>query len=390
MSIDKSSFNPLFSYALLASGNIDFTGISAIINSGYYGTVTGVTITASGGSILTGGSPSGKNQASASSAITQLQNLKNTILSLPLYIVNINSVIGSTTQTYLPSIRYQSSTSVTYTNSVLNFDGQSDLTSQFFIIVDTDINMTGVTINLFNGAQSKNIFFLTSNGGINITSPVSSVNGTFISNGSITFNSALTTSSKLIYGTLYSLTGNVTSLSTISINAPTVCYLKGTQIFTENGYINIEDIKVGDKIASNGKIEYNDYTELGNDFTFEPVVWVGNFKAPNLTSKTFPICIKANSFGENIPFKDLYVSPEHCVLIDGKMLKAEFLVNGDTIYQDNTMLSVEYYHIELDTHSCIVANGILSESYRDGNNRVVFEHMPQDIPMQVSQPTVIV
>lgn len=387
--IDKSTYSPLFYYAVLAENNIDFNNVNAIVNSGYYGTNIGVVVVGSG-SILTGGIPSGKNQQNASAAIQKLGVLINDILALPLTTVTLNTSITSTTETYFPSVRYQSATSVTYSSSELIFDGQGDLTSQFFIIVEDDINMTNVTITLVNGAQSKNIFFLTRNGNINIISPATSVNGIFIANENITYNSPLTTNSKLVYGTLYSYTGDVISLTTISINAPPVCYLKGTQIFTENGYVNIEDIKVGDKIASNGRIEYNDYVDFGNDFTFEPVVWVGSFKPPNLTSKTFPICIKANAFGENMPFKDLYVSPEHSILLHSNMVKAEFLVNGDTIYQDNGIFSIEYYHLELDTHSCIVANGILSESYRDANNRVVFEDLPENIPMQVSQPKVIV
>ena len=45
-----------------------------------------------------------------------------------------------------------------------------------------------------------------------------------------------------------------------------------------------------------------------------------------------------------------------------------------TATQDNTRTSIHYYHIELEQHSCIIANDVLSESYLDFNNRTTFEN----------------
>ena len=104
-----------------------------------------------------------------------------------------------------------------------------------------------------------------------------------------------------------------------------------------------------------------------------PVIWTSKFQVSKLTNKSRPICIKANALGENLPFKDLYVSPGHRILINGKMVAANKLVNETTIVQDSECNNVEYYHIELESHSAIIANGILSESYLDLNNRHVFE-----------------
>jgi len=49
------------------------------------------------------------------------------------------------------------------------------------------------------------------------------------------------------------------------------------------------------------------------------------------------------------------------------------LINGDSIFQYFEKKSVEYYHFELETHSSIVANGALSESYINHNNREFFD-----------------
>ena len=43
------------------------------------------------------------------------------------------------------------------------------------------------------------------------------------------------------------------------------------------------------------------------------------------------------------------------------------------IFQDFSYDSVVYYHLELDNHSAVIANGILSETYLDVNNRYIFE-----------------
>jgi hypothetical protein len=105
----------------------------------------------------------------------------------------------------------------------------------------------------------------------------------------------------------------------------------------------------------------------------ETVMWIGKFKVIHLNSKSRPICIQKDALGQNCPFKDLYVSPLHGLVLNGRMVLAKNIVNGKTIYQDNDCDSVEYYHLECENHSAIFANGVISESYLDTNNRHVFE-----------------
>jgi hypothetical protein len=80
------------------------------------------------------------------------------------------------------------------------------------------------------------------------------------------------------------------------------------------------------------------------------------------------------SLNSDFPFKDLYVSPNHALLINGKMCIAKNIVNGITIYQDNDCDNVEYYHLECEKHHAIIANGVLAESYLNVNNKYVFEN----------------
>lgn len=44
------------------------------------------------------------------------------------------------------------------------------------------------------------------------------------------------------------------------------------------------------------------------------------------------------------------------------------LINGSSIYYDHSFTAYDYYHIELEEHSVITANGVLSESYLDTSN----------------------
>jgi hypothetical protein len=138
--------------------------------------------------------------------------------------------------------------------------------------------------------------------------------------------------------------------------------------------VPIEDIKAGDMVITSGKI-YNNKKFVENDAPqIEPVMWLSKFKLQSLNSKSRPICIKKNALGKRYPFKDLYVSPGHRLLLNGKMVVAMEMINGTTIYQDEKCEKIEYYHLECEQHSAIIANGVLSESYLDLDNlRNVFE-----------------
>jgi hypothetical protein len=84
--------------------------------------------------------------------------------------------------------------------------------------------------------------------------------------------------------------------------------------------------------------------------------------------------IRANALGENRPTRDLLVSPGHSIALDvlGEVLiPASVLVNGTTIVQEDVD-SVTYWHIELDSHDLLIAEGQPAESYLDMGNRSFF------------------
>ncbi len=74
------------------------------------------------------------------------------------------------------------------------------------------------------------------------------------------------------------------------------------------------------------------------------------------------------------PARDLRVSPDHGLALDGHLVPAGLLVNGDTILRENWATSVTYWHIELPAHGLVVAEGAMAESYFDDGNRKQFDN----------------
>jgi hypothetical protein len=60
--------------------------------------------------------------------------------------------------------------------------------------------------------------------------------------------------------------------------------------------------------------------------------------------------------------------------LDDVLIPVEFLVNHRSIEWNDRAQEVELYHIELDTHDVLIANGAPAESYRDDGNRWLFQN----------------
>lgn len=149
-------------------------------------------------------------------------------------------------------------------------------------------------------------------------------------------------------------------------NACPVCFLLGTRILTAAGEVAIEELAMGDLVK----------TRKGE---FCPVKWVGRQKFKNaaqLPGAFLPVCITRHALDENTPNADLYVSPSHCLYVDGFLIPADHLVNGTTIVQalPNDVTDIEYLHIELDTHEVIFAQGTATETLLVTNERGDFDN----------------
>ena len=160
----------------------------------------------------------------------------------------------------------------------------------------------------------------------------------------------------------------------ICSNSNPVCFVKGTRILTTEGYVPIEKLKLTDSLVSKGKI-INGKLRLETDKYIEKkMIGMGNFKVNGNIRKNAPICIKKHALGHNFPSRELFVSPDHGIIIGNLNVQAKKLVNGESIYRCKNFGEVEYYHVELDCHSCIIAENMPTESYRDLDNRDIFDN----------------
>ena len=151
-------------------------------------------------------------------------------------------------------------------------------------------------------------------------------------------------------------------------DATIVCFLPGSLITTPSGTRAIEDLSVDDEI-----IAYIDGTTAPRRVT-----WAGQAHC-NVRSHLpddqagYPVRILKDAIADGVPFKDMLITAEHCLFFDGKFVPARMLVNGRSIFFDKSITSYDYYHIETEDHSVIMADGMLTESYLDTGNRRAFQ-----------------
>jgi hypothetical protein len=262
------------------------------------------------------------------------------------------------------------------------------------------IALNGGTVDLTNAYTSTTTVNVNSTIGFNFGGG----NGTFdiagsgTSGGTWTFGSAITnfgvgdTIDLTGAGTITSFTPNggnsytlVTSLGTYNFSSIAitggalhamsdgsggvelfVCYQAGTHILTPRGEIAVEDLREGDLVT----------TFSGRGPIHKPITWIGQMREsldghPE-AEKAAPVRIRAGAVAENVPHRDLLVSPDHAICLDGVLIPAKELVNGVTITQELDFGEVHYFHIELEQHDILLAEGLTAESYLDTGNRDAF------------------
>ena len=152
---------------------------------------------------------------------------------------------------------------------------------------------------------------------------------------------------------------------TYSTDAFVACFLAGTRIATPDGEVPVEALAIGDRVrTADGRIA--------------PVKWVGvqtvarPFADP---LRTFPIRVAAGALGDALPVRDLLVSPDHALFLDGVLVQAAALVNGTTIVRETAVPErFTWFHVELADHSLILAEGVPAETFLDTVTRRRFDN----------------
>jgi hypothetical protein len=161
-----------------------------------------------------------------------------------------------------------------------------------------------------------------------------------------------------------------TRFSTVAIPGETgtelgvLCFCAGTRIRTPSGEMSVEHLKTGDMVL----------THTG---TARSIAWIGTGRTlatrGRRTAAT-PVILRKGALADNVPYEDLHVTKGHAFYVDGVLIPVEFLVNHRSIFWDDRAREVLLYHVELDTHDVLIANGAPAESYRDDGNRWLFQN----------------
>ena len=142
------------------------------------------------------------------------------------------------------------------------------------------------------------------------------------------------------------------------------CFLSGTRIRTADGYRAIETLSPGDMVV----------TRFGG---FAAIKAVGSFSLA-ITGAAHvglvhlrPVWVRRGALADNVPSTDLCLTASHAVYVDGYLVPIGQLVNGTTIVFDTAVPSqpLRFFHIELDGHDVLDANGAPCESLRAPANQ---------------------
>ena len=135
------------------------------------------------------------------------------------------------------------------------------------------------------------------------------------------------------------------------------CFLKGTAIRTAEGDRKVEDLAAGDLLptAFSGMC---------------PIKYIGRYSLRKSDSDmtwvrdVLPVRVAKSAIAPDIPKGDLYVTQAHALLIDGILVPVCTLVNGTTItfYDPGALNELEFFHIKLERHDVIYAEGAPCET----------------------------
>lgn len=255
------------------------------------------------------------------------------------------------------------------TDTSATFDGTT--------ITTPDASYTGVTV----GAQNAGAFSFSSGGNTYVVANAP-LGGITVDNTLLSLENSVS-SVPLLGALLEGLIANLKTAvdgSTVNLGGAIVlptnyfdgtpyvppCFVRGTRIATSRGEVAVEDLAEGDLVL------------LARGGT-APVKWIGHRRvdirlhpAPETMR---PVRIRAGALGGGLPHRDLRVSPDHALFLDGVLVPAGLLLDDVGIVQDD-VAQVEYFHVELPAHDVILAEGAAAESYLDTGNRQTFANAP--------------
>lgn len=155
--------------------------------------------------------------------------------------------------------------------------------------------------------------------------------------------------------------------TTVPVNP---CFAEGTRILTPRGEVKVEELREGDLVI----------TREGEE---QPIVWIGRreveIAAQLRPEMVRPVIVEPDALDDGVPTRELRLSPDHALYIEGKLVPVKSLINWASIRQDHGARRVIYYHIELPRHGVIFAEGAPVETFLDTGHRGVFDNADEAV-----------
>ena len=153
------------------------------------------------------------------------------------------------------------------------------------------------------------------------------------------------------------------------------CFCRGTRLLTPAGEIAVEDLSIGDAVVTHGGTE-------------RAIRWIGRVSIARDGAAAWPehamqVRIEKDAFAPGIPRRDLYLSREHMLFLNGVLIPAGNLINGTTVraVPPDTDI-VHYLHVELDGHDVLLAEGAPCDSLlATAENRKHFDNYDEYVAL---------
>ncbi len=181
-----------------------------------------------------------------------------------------------------------------------------------------------------------------------------------------TFNFVLAPSDSFTGRYFHLATDSLGTGTAITVDTTAPCFASGTRIATARGPVAVEDLAVGDQAL----------TATGGAAR---IAWIGHRRVDARRHRrpqdVSPVRVRAGAFAPGVPAADLRLSPDHAVHLEtedgGVLTPIRYLLNGASIVQEE-VAEITYWHVELEAHGLLLAEGLSCESYLDTGNRAAF------------------
>ena len=165
-------------------------------------------------------------------------------------------------------------------------------------------------------------------------------------------------------GQSHSMSIDVESTNGFGVATVVVCFARGTRIGTPTGVSAIENLAVGDLVQC-------------GDGVARPIRWIGNRRVPRAelraNPRLRPVVLAPDALAPGRPDAPLRLSPQHRVLLRDWRAELLFgspevlapavaLINDRDILRDQTCDPVDYFHLLVDGHHTVTANGVACET----------------------------